>query len=72
MGIAFGELHCSSFERNLFSETLINLYWNRLCSTYNSLIVIVCDSEKSVEIKREVHSLCNVINASRCFSFKEI
>jgi hypothetical protein len=72
MGTAFDELRCSLPGRNLFSEIVINLYWNRLCCTCNSLIVIVRDSEKSEEMEHEVHALSNVINVGRCCSCKEL
>jgi len=72
MGIAFDELCCSLLGRNLFSEIVINLYWNRLCCTCNSLIVIVCDSEKSEEVEHEVRVLCNVINVCRCCISREL
>ena len=72
MGIDSDELRCSLLERNLFSEIVINLYRNRLCYTCNSLIVIVCDSEKSEEMEHEVHALSNVINVRRCCSSTEL
>ena len=72
MGTALDELRCSLLGRNLFSEIVINLYWNILCYTCNSIVVIVCDSEKSEEIKHEVHSLSNVTNVSSCFISKEL
>jgi hypothetical protein len=72
MRITFDELRCSLLGRNLFSEIVINLYWNRLCCTCNSLIVIVRDSENSEELEHEVHAPSNVINVRRCSSSREL